>query len=241
MESSQALDRMVVEKFGDNQIRRCSELTSTDLGIQLMGSISREWTNEKHSLYLDSMEASFVRQLHSHGYHSINMSGQHSRLRNLQDPNMSLHSNGNDRIPSSQFKVLRSGCWKKINFESAQPKMNTADESRVLVENQWIRHFRSADKHQELSMSSSQENGACSSESIFSTDRQNAASYKEPLCTKKLQAGYCHQRDQDYISCSTDQNFADEDNENKHISDHVKAKKMKTADTGVLIKDQVIC
>ncbi|KAL5705724.1 hypothetical protein ACHQM5_023987 [Ranunculus cassubicifolius] len=212
---------------------------SKDSGPQAMGSISREWTNEKHSSYLDSMEASFVRRLHSHGYHSMDMLGQSSRLANLQDCNMSLQSNANDLKPSNQFKVLQRGCWKKINFESDHPKNNT-DECRVLLENQWVRHFR-YDKHQKLASPILQGNDAQNSELIKSgaqkleicglVDLNRTASYGAIVSSKKLHASDSHQPDKDYVSSNpegSDQNFVDEVREQPHRDNPPKAKKLKT-------------
>ncbi|WP_224642587.1 hypothetical protein, partial [Vibrio vulnificus] len=73
--------------------------------------MSTEWTDEKHSLYLKSMEASFVNDL----YNSFNLLGY--RLDHPSDPNFSRRKLTASRASSGQFKVLQRGCWEKINFE----------------------------------------------------------------------------------------------------------------------------
>ncbi|KAF9622537.1 hypothetical protein IFM89_031941 [Coptis chinensis] len=215
----------MMELYQENLVTMSKDISqrTKDMGLDAEGSMSREWTNEKHSLYLDSMEASFVRQLHM----------------------LSKQSNAT----SNQFKVLQSGSWKKISFEPAKPKTSTADDSRTLLENQWIRHFRYAGKHQEeLALPNLQENGT---EFITSGElkmglsgavhRQKSASFGATMHSKKLCAGYSHQRDQDYVSSNaevSDQNFVDDNNEEVHMNNHLRAKKMRTTDFP--IKDQVV-
>ncbi|XP_061343229.1 cold-regulated protein 27 [Gastrolobium bilobum] len=88
---------------------------------QMQGSVSTaEWTNEKHSMYLKSMEATFVDRL----YASKEMSGQ--------------------------FKVLRSGSWQKISFVRENPQMRRLNECHDLKANPWIQHYQSSGKQGSL-------------------------------------------------------------------------------------------
>ncbi|KAF5207257.1 hypothetical protein FRX31_003156 [Thalictrum thalictroides] len=64
-------------------------------GIQMEEPMSIEWTNEKHSLYLNSMEASFVKQLYNHEYNAMDMLGWRSRRRNQHNSSSSGQSNAN--------------------------------------------------------------------------------------------------------------------------------------------------
>ncbi|XP_039009726.1 cold-regulated protein 27-like [Hibiscus syriacus] len=98
-------------------------------------STSTEWTDEKHSLYLKSMEASFVNQL----YDSMSSLGWNSK----EKLPGSKSSRKTHCISPGQFKVLRGGCWKKINFESPGFQLNKRDSSRSFVASPWIQHFRS--------------------------------------------------------------------------------------------------
>lgn len=45
-----------------------------------------------------------------------------------------------------QFKVLRDGSWKKINFERPDLQVEKADGSRDLLKSPWIQHFRPASR-----------------------------------------------------------------------------------------------
>ncbi|GMJ15354.1 cold regulated gene 27 [Hibiscus trionum] len=98
-------------------------------------STSTEWTDEKHSLYLKSMEASFVNQL----YDSMSTLGWNSK----EKLPGSKSSRKTHCISSGQFKVLRGGCWKKINFERPGFQLNKRDGSHSFVASPWIQHFRS--------------------------------------------------------------------------------------------------
>ncbi|KAK9096935.1 hypothetical protein Sjap_022432 [Stephania japonica] len=95
-----------------------AQFDSEGATIQMTESMSQDWTDEKHSLYLNSMEASFVRQLNSQECHSVSLFCQRSNLTPLTDmpDSSSLYSNANNSIYSEQFK--------------------------------WIQHFRSAGKQE---------------------------------------------------------------------------------------------
>ena len=49
-----------------------------------------------------------------------------------------------------QFKVLRGGCWKKINFERPGFQLNKTDDSHCFVASPWIQHYRSGSKSRVL-------------------------------------------------------------------------------------------
>ncbi|XWS25611.1 hypothetical protein CRYUN_Cryun27aG0082700 [Craigia yunnanensis] len=102
-------------------------------------STSTEWTDEKHSLYLKSMEASFVNQL----YDSMNSIGWNSQKEKLPGSKSSRQTHCTS---SGQFKVLRGGCWKKINFGGPGFERNKKDDSHCFVASPWIQHFRSGSK-----------------------------------------------------------------------------------------------
>uniref|UniRef100_A0ACD5WX30 Uncharacterized protein n=2 Tax=Avena sativa TaxID=4498 RepID=A0ACD5WX30_AVESA len=90
-------------------------------GNQIANLMSAGWTDEAHTLYISSMEASFMDQLHSHG-------------RNANHKNSS----------GDGFKVLRGGLWEKPKFERTESCAPVMCECR-LPANQWIRHFRPRD------------------------------------------------------------------------------------------------
>ncbi|KAF6144006.1 hypothetical protein GIB67_017614 [Kingdonia uniflora] len=96
--------------------------------LQMAESPCKEWTNEKHSLFLNFMEASFVKQLHS----------------------------TKTRVSSGQFKVLQKGCWKKLNFGRAD-RENNADEFPICLDNPWIQRFKSIGKDRDVDFQNLQE------------------------------------------------------------------------------------
>ncbi|MBA0808155.1 hypothetical protein Gohar_023913 [Gossypium harknessii] len=128
-----------------------SQLTSSSVVAE--SSTSTEWTDEKHSLYLNSMEASFINQL----YDSVNLVGWNSQKEKLERPKSSrqIHCTS-----SGQFKVLRGGCWKKINFERPGFQPNKTNGSRSFVGSPWIQQFRSGSKSCVLASSSLQGNAS---------------------------------------------------------------------------------
>lgn len=63
--------------------------------------MSTEWTDEKHSLYLKSMEASFVDQL----YNSMNLLGVQVQDK-MSNPKLSQQVHCNAHVPSGQVETL---------------------------------------------------------------------------------------------------------------------------------------
>lgn len=108
-----------------------SELTGYESGelaqqdSPVIASMASEWTDEKHNLYLKSMEASFVNQLHN----SMDLLGWRS-LKEGSVPNLSREVNCRTCTPSGEFKVHRRGNWQKINFRRPESQISSAKESR---------------------------------------------------------------------------------------------------------------
>ncbi|MFS7999143.1 hypothetical protein Hanom_Chr12g01162531 [Helianthus anomalus] len=92
-----------------------SEMTGDD-AVDSHENASSKWTNEKHNLYLKSIEASFVDQL----YDSLDMLSRQTQITNRSDA----------CISSGQCKVLRRGCWSKKSF------------NREKFQGYWIQHFK---------------------------------------------------------------------------------------------------
>ncbi|KAJ6685897.1 COLD REGULATED PROTEIN 27 [Salix purpurea] len=103
-------------------------------------SMSSEWTDEKHSLYLKSMEASFVNQL----YNSIDILGWPSQ-KERSVPNFSGEANCSPSC-TRQFKVRQHGSWKKIKFGRPESQRSTAKDCRGFLTSPWIQHFTPARK-----------------------------------------------------------------------------------------------
>ncbi|KAL3371927.1 hypothetical protein AABB24_008460 [Solanum stoloniferum] len=102
---------------------------------------SVEWTDEKHSLYLKSMEASFV----NHLYGSLDVVGRHSQNDGLSRHKFSRQKHAN---PSGQYKVFQDGCWTKIDFKKDEPQLNKTNESAAVLASPWIKHYKSTGRHQ---------------------------------------------------------------------------------------------
>lgn len=55
-------------------------------GSPVLDFMSAGWTDEKHTLYLNSMEASFVDQLYNNEYHSMDLLGRSPRPQKYSSP-----------------------------------------------------------------------------------------------------------------------------------------------------------
>lgn len=186
--------------------------TSTLLESQETESGSTQWTDEKHSLYLNSMEASFVNQL----YDSFDTLGGFSQPEYLSEPNNWGQMNDGVATPSGQFKVFKDGSWARVNFsnfrrEMARPKQ--AQKSDPILVNPWIQHYRSSGRHHTRT----------------SPTFQGQVPVSTVVNPMAFQFG-C----QDSVDCNTemtDQNFVDEDSEEEKKSRkrHQKCRKVSAA------------
>ncbi|CAI8606308.1 unnamed protein product [Vicia faba] len=130
---------------------------------------TEEWTDEKHSMYIKSIEASFVNDLYD-------------------------SKQGNST--TGQFKVLRGGCWQKMNFERENSQMSRGNSRNDLIANPWIQHYRSSNK---------QENVVAPS--YPTTTQVVSLSHRKKMYESQVY-------DQNMISSDTevsDQNFVDEE------------------------------
>lgn len=88
---------------------------------------------------------------------------------------------------STQFKVLRRGSWKNINFEPTESRPNLLNDYQALSRNPWIHHFRAARKNK---------NVACKGQAISSRGRNflpfGAANNSGPMraCNSNLSQEY---------------------------------------------------
>lgn len=95
-----------------------------------------EWTDEKHSLYLKSIENSFVQQL----YRSMDSIRLHSHI---QQSSHARSSKYHQSHAADKFKVYQHGCWQKLKYGSGEPPPQKAGECHLLLQNPWIQHFSS--------------------------------------------------------------------------------------------------
>ncbi|KAK6160700.1 hypothetical protein DH2020_004081 [Rehmannia glutinosa] len=137
------------------------------------------------------METTFVNQL----YKSIDLSGLHSHKNCPTGSKSSKHKLTSICASCGQFKVLRDGCWSKIDFRGDEPEVDEQEESnKVPLVNPWIQHYRN---------------------SKLQAIRKFPASSKAPLATTENQnpARNFQLWSQDSVGSNTevtDQNFNDE-------------------------------
>ncbi|XP_044512225.1 cold-regulated protein 27-like isoform X2 [Mangifera indica] len=198
-------------------------------------SMSTEWTDEKHSLYLKSMEASFVNQL----YNSTDYLGWGSYK---IDASVITPSRQIQRNSSGQFKVLRGGSWQRINFQRPDLKPNKAHDSSNLLASPWIRHYKSARKPQTVVPTTA--GGVSGTECQATKSSGNKAlSCWEATSSGHSDAYRSHLYHHDMVgSCTeaSDQNFIDEEIEGEKASRMCSSKKMKTHISTASSHDQVV-
>ncbi|GJU17294.1 hypothetical protein Tco_1145260 [Tanacetum coccineum] len=129
---------------------------------------SSEWTDEKHSLYLKSMEASFVDQL----YNSLDMRSWQAQNEYSSDAMSDMRHHASTR-PSGQFKVLQHGSWSRIDFKRENYARNENNRPHISSSNPWIQHFRNGNGHRDAESPSSQEKPSSTSFSNTEVTDQN--------------------------------------------------------------------
>ncbi|XP_020586699.1 uncharacterized protein LOC110028958 [Phalaenopsis equestris] len=200
----------------------------------VVDSLSNEWTDEKHNLYLSSMETTFVNQLYGKEHLSGNFMGWLSRTQKKTDSSQSNPNKNN----SDQFKVLRHGRWEDFKFDLAKSKAVNGNESRHLSANSWVQHFKpSAGKHPQASVDV--DNNGFSSRSI----KLNSPTNEKRTCAKPLPLGYPLMFHQGSISSRaevTDQNFVDTEYEVAEEPSRSSSKKRPRRSTHSKIIDQIV-
>ncbi|XP_041013361.1 cold-regulated protein 27 [Juglans microcarpa x Juglans regia] len=181
----------------------CKEPSRLCKNARLLGPLT-QWTDEKHSMYLDSLEASFVTELQR---------SMHMRARCLEDKTLGPYPSEEPRAKtcnsSDLFVVLRDGCWQKINYKSNDSFLDSTADSHVVLDSPWIRHFTSAGKRRCVRSAGTHEHGVPCDEGICLKGNLPSGSSRG-----LEQHSLCHQRQQDLIGNTTevsDQNFSDED------------------------------
>ncbi|XP_027333427.1 uncharacterized protein LOC113848217 [Abrus precatorius] len=183
-----------------------------------------EWTDEKHSMYIKSIEASFVNQL----YDSKQMRASFSPKGTSYDP----------ATTSGQFKVLRGGRWQKINFERMNPQMSRINQCHDLTENPWIQHYRTSSKHQSVVAPSLQESVTNTTEVIELGQRKGI-----PSGSGHIHLCDSHVYHNDMLCSDTemsDQNFVDEEVKGKKENKKSKVKRQKPSVADAKFNDQIV-
>ncbi|KAL0644597.1 hypothetical protein Bca4012_042887 [Brassica carinata] len=170
-----------------------------------------EWTDEKHSLYLKSMEASFVDQLYS------------SLGSNLSKENVG------GKPSDEQFKILRDGFWQKMNVRQPEYRLkgrHGGGSPHEFLRSPWINHYKSLPKNQVVS-----------SKGVVICSSGSASDLRNML---REGCSHLHDRDQISIGEEeeevSDQNFVNEVTKGENGS----SKKMKTVMSGSSSTDQVV-
>ncbi|XP_072953292.1 uncharacterized protein [Typha angustifolia] len=167
--------------------RELSAMQQSDLGIRAseesrmreIEPMSTEWTDEKHNLYLNSIEASFISQL----YHSNYCSNDLLHLLPIIEKEKPSTSRTN-KPSSGQFKVLSDGFWANPSFEGVR-------DGVALATNPWIQHFRSPLICMDQIVKSSEEAGATHTTS--KVVNYGSETHTEELVTANLPRATCSQ------------------------------------------------
>ncbi|XP_065881935.1 cold-regulated protein 27 isoform X2 [Euphorbia lathyris] len=193
-------------------------------------SMCTEWTNEKHSLYLKSMEASFVNQL----YDSMDLLGL-QMPKEMSDRNISQQGQYNTSTSSGQFKVLRGGSWKRVNFQKPDSQVNVKNEPHEILTNPWIQHFKPARKSQVTPLES--DASLCQATNL---SEKTSASGGRATFSKHSYPSY----HDDLVDCNTevsDQNFVDEDIKTEKKRSICSSKRLKIRKNAGTSNEQVSC
>ncbi|XP_048637453.1 cold-regulated protein 27 isoform X4 [Brassica napus] len=181
-----------------------------------------EWTDEKHSLYLKSMEASFVDQL----YNSLGALGSKIINKDTVGPSTRFGDGGK---PSEE---------QKMNVRQPEYRLNGRHGrgSHEFLRSPWIKHYKPSPKTLTDRGSSELENQVVSSKGIVICSSGSASSLKQIL----REGCSSHSRDRDQISLGeeevSDQNFVNEVTKGQNGS----SKKMKTVISESSSTDQVV-
>ncbi|KAF3446653.1 hypothetical protein FNV43_RR11833 [Rhamnella rubrinervis] len=207
-------------RFSDQRSNPMSLMQGTPEATE---STSTEWTNEKHSLYLKSMEASFVNQLYSG---SVDLLGWRS-----QDNKHDLSHAKSSRSPHIHNHKSRAPSGQNVNFERPEfaVRKSTKEGSTTcdgFLSSPWIQHYRSLCKAQDDGSGAVPYSAAFINQPFDSDGNKAVLSSEAQLLTSALEV--------------SDQNFEDEDIEEEKTSNTCNAKRMKTRVACTSSNDQVV-
>ncbi|CAB4290499.1 unnamed protein product [Prunus armeniaca] len=176
---------------------------------------STEWTNEKHNLYLDSLETSFVNEL----YHSMRLRDWHQQknargTRSLQEVSF--------KTQNSSDQVVQDGCLQKINLRRNESLMESTANSHVTMRSPCRCHSTLAGK-------------SCTVSSPKTLTLKNL----HASARSSEQNLVCHQDWVGNITEVSGQNFVDEDHGGK-LSNASKPKRLKRIAADASSNDQIV-
>ncbi|XP_020203496.1 uncharacterized protein LOC109789040 isoform X2 [Cajanus cajan] len=188
---------------------------------------STRWTDEKHNLYIRSLEASFVNGLH----HSMFLRGW--SLKNSTDETYKCRILLNSHnMPPRQSLALQDGCQKKINLERISPMLESTADSHVLAGSQF--ELTSVDRSCSL-----REPNTCKHELVCEEDARGSSTFTDMSARSLEKQSICCSFHLD-LACSTtevtDQNFKDKEARSSCMP---MVKRLKTAIADGSSSDQV--
>ncbi|GLT47279.1 hypothetical protein SLA2020_209870 [Shorea laevis] len=191
---------------------------------------SMVWTDEKHNLYLDLLEVSFVKQLH----HSMSFCGWHSG-EEMQDP--SSQPVAREHNSSDQFVVLQDSCRQKINIERNKTLLDSTADSTDILESPWIHYSASAGEHYSTMSAHPQER-------MVHGKGMHSRSNTDLCVSAKISRQHhdCYSCKQSFSGSSAEasgQNFEDE-NQGAKTNSVYRAKRLKAATVDGSSSDQVV-
>ncbi|GLT98280.1 hypothetical protein SLE2022_157920 [Rubroshorea leprosula] len=191
---------------------------------------SMVWTDEKHNLYLDLLEASFVKQLHR----SMSFCGWHSG-EEMQDP--SSQPVAREHNSSDQFMVLQDSCRQKINIERNETLLDSTADSTDILESPWIHYSASAGEHYSTMSAHPQEK-------MVHGKGMHSRSNMDLCVSAKISRQHheCYSCKQSFSGSSAEasgQNFEDE-NQGAKTNSVSRAKRLKAATVDASSSDQVV-
>ncbi|XP_029125208.1 uncharacterized protein LOC109789040 isoform X1 [Cajanus cajan] len=216
---SRSFQRFCALLFWCLSAQLCFELLSPDQ--------STRWTDEKHNLYIRSLEASFVNGLH----HSMFLRGW--SLKNSTDETYKCRILLNSHnMPPRQSLALQDGCQKKINLERISPMLESTADSHVLAGSQF--ELTSVDRSCSL-----REPNTCKHELVCEEDARGSSTFTDMSARSLEKQSICCSFHLD-LACSTtevtDQNFKDKEARSSCMP---MVKRLKTAIADGSSSDQV--
>lgn len=215
--------------MGENDpLERAIEATNSQIvsASKVIDTMAIGWTDEAHRLYLDSIEASFVKRLYRSKYSSKNLPAWLPRTKTNTN---SSESDSNDQS-FDQFKVLRKGCWEKLKVGRAKNQDENDDEPCKLAENPWIQHFRShcTTKEPHATLASQLKDSNLAGPLVHLINKRNereATCSKEPPSSPSPCSRKIHGFSVGGITEFSDQNFVDMESEREEESSGRRGKK----------------
>lgn len=208
-----SLDSEAMAGCGSELVRTNSDASGLSVDMSKDSSLAHNadarpgtstvWTDEKHRLYIESLETSFINQLP----HSICSRRSLQEVKRGPPLNCKMPDNGGSY--SHQFMVLQDGCWQRVNFARKEPLLESTADSNFIQSNPWIRHFRPSGRqhnsasHGHHEQSTSSKRNCVRNSTIFGELARSSG--RHPECCPRHQLLADNKRE------VSDQNFMNED------------------------------